>query len=222
MVTLKSLAFFGYVFLVAHVSPAVSQSPILIFYQTGAELPFSTTDIEGVEYQGEAQLSVAIRLTPMMSERLEQFTQSVLGGQIMTVSQGRIVTADTVVRTALSGPVIRFGGSDAGKLQTIADGFEHALAIGGETPVFVTYHQTSTLELTAETILINEDRNGARVLSIHLPLDASDTSMLPTMETGWIAVVGDQVVQDWTISRDSDGLAVTLRDLSAEQRSLLD
>ncbi|WP_375567933.1 hypothetical protein ABWH92_09970 [Ahrensia marina] len=173
------------------------------------------------EQQGQALL--AVTLTPAMSQRLRAFTENLVGRTIMTVSPGHVLSADISVRTAISGPVVHFTGSDKAVMRRVAERLE-ALRNSDE-PLLVTYEQVAKLDIDAAHITLVQDDNDRDEEVLRVAIDDAIANDIfdawPTEPSGWIAATGRLVVDDWSISNRNGAVDITLRALTPAQRALV-
>ncbi len=216
--TARSIAFLAFALL--SFSTAYAKSSVITFYQVEAELRFEAESVSSVEFvDQEAHGAIAITLTPAMSQRLQQFTQSLVGRTIMTVSQGHILSADIRVRTAVSGPVVHFTGSDKDVMRHLAERLEGLR--NSDEPLLVTYEQVAKLDIGAAHITLVQDDNDREEELLRVAIDDAIFDALPTEATGWIAATGRHVVDDWSISNRNGAVDITLRALTPAQRALV-
>ncbi len=212
------------VLLLAAVAHVFAQPPAITFFETGAELRFDAADVAEVQYidaEQEDLAYVALTLTPSMSQRLRQFTERLVGRRTMIVFQGRLLGSDTIVREAISGPVIHFSGSDGTLMRSLADGLEdqrHHAASTGQA-LLVSYEQVSKLEL--ETSHMRPLRDGDTFV-LKGPADATISTAMPARSDGWIAVIDEHLLDEWSVSSEDGLLEVMLHALTPSQRALLD
>ncbi|MFN3169938.1 MAG: hypothetical protein ACE37E_04520 [Hyphomicrobiales bacterium] len=207
-------------FVLAAVSPAYAQSPVITFYETGADLRFEAEDVLSVQsVDQEGHGAIALTLSAAQSQRLQAFTQSLVGSTIMTVSHGHVLSADIHVRTAMSGPVIHVSGADKAAMRQRAERLE-GLRSAGE-PLLVTYEQVARLDIDAAAITAFQDANGPDGSVLRLHVTDAMPEPLPAEADGWVASIGGVVIEDWSVAEDNGVVAVTLHALTPAQRAAL-
>lgn len=207
-------------FVLAAVSPAFAQSPVITFYKTADRLRFEAEEVVSVQYvDQEGHGAIALTLTTAMSQGLRAFTESLVGRAIMTVSQGHVLSADVNVRTAMSGPVIHFSGSDKAAMRHRAERLE-GLRNAGE-PLLVTYEQVSRLDVDAADITAFQVGNGPNGSVLRLRVSDAMPNTLPEAGDGWIASIGGVVIENWSVDENNGVLEVTLPALTPAQHAVL-
>ncbi len=210
-------------FLLVAPAYAQAQAPTLILYQTGAQLPFLPEDITAITYEDQRQEGrgfLVLTLTPSMSDRLQAFTQALVGGTMMTVAQGRVLTAGTQVRSAIAGPVVHLSGS-RGTLRPLAERLDaqRQSAADPTDPLLLAYEQGETLAFDASQIEAFTLAEQGDRLVLRLPADQTEIAGEPGT---WLVALGGEVVEaQVTLMPDADGdgtLALTLHGLNAAQR----
>jgi hypothetical protein len=207
-------------FVLAAVSPAFTQSPVITFYETADKLRFEAEDVVSVQYvDQEGYGQIALTLTAAMSQRLQAFTESLVGRAIMTVSHGQVLSADIRVRTAVSGPVIHFSGFDKAAMCHRAARLE-GLRNAGE-PLLVTYEQVARLAFDEADITAFQSGNGPDGSVLRLRVSEAMPNTLPAEGDRWVASIGGVVIEDWSVDEDNGVLEVTLPALTPAQRAML-
>lgn len=211
-------------FVLASVSLAFAQSPAITFYETADMLRFEAEDVVSIQYVDEEEYGeIVLALSAAMSQRLQAFTERLVGRTIMTVSRGHVLSADISVRTAISGPAVHFTGSEKAVMRHMAERLE-GLRNSGE-PLLVTYKQVAKLDIDAARITLVQDDNDRdeQVLRVAIYDAVADDifDALPTEPTGWIAVIVQHVVDDWSISNRNGLVDITLRALTPAQCALV-
>ncbi|MEO0382181.1 MAG: hypothetical protein AAF234_01405 [Pseudomonadota bacterium] len=218
--TVRSIAVLAFALL--SVSSAFAQSPVITFYQIGAELRFEAEDVVSVQFldaEQEEHGEIAITLTPTMSQRLQAFTERLVGRTIMTVSQGHVLSADISVRTTISGRVIHVSGSDKAILRHMVERLD-GLRNSGE-PLLVTYEQISRVDIEASLITMLRDGDDPDSWVLRIIAEDQIADALLAEPAGWIAAIDGDVVQIWSVEDEGEAVHVTLHDLAPAHRALL-
>lgn len=204
---LRARLLFVLAFLGAFVSSGSAQSSAITFFQTGDALWFDAKDVDSVRYvDQDGHGEIAIALTPDMSQRLHEFTGRLIGATVMSVSGGTVLSADVTVRTAVSGPIVHFTGSDKSVMRQLAERLD-GLRDAGEQ-VLATYEQVSKRDIGSPGGTLIEDNflDG----SLRVPVDHDFAGTLETAPNNWLAVVGGQFIVEWSVEHVDDEAMVTV------------
>lgn len=213
-------------FVLLSVSPTFAQSPVITFYERGSELRFEAADIVGIQTIDagrDDQALVAVSLSTAMSQRLHMFTNRLVGRDMMMVGQNHVLLTDTTVQTAISGPVIHFADFAAVVTLRLAERFDdlRGAASNTEEPVFVAYEQISKLAFDASRATLFQDGAVGTALTLRVSAYDGIADAWPTECGSWIAAIGQQVIDDWSISNQDGVIDITLGALTSAQQSLL-
>jgi hypothetical protein len=202
------------------VSPAFAQSPVITFYETADRFRFEAEDVLSVQsVDQEGHGAIALTLSAAMSQRLQAFTENLVGGTIMTVSGGYVLSADTVVRSAMSGSVIHVTGSDQTANRHVAERLED-LRNAGET-VLVAYEQMSRLDLDAADITRIEGADDPEAGALRVSADHAVADVLLAEPDSWIAAIDGDVIEAWSVAERDGAVEVTPQALTPDQRAVL-
>jgi hypothetical protein len=204
----------------SHSALAFAQSPVISFFKTGAALRFEAEDVLSVQFvDQEGQGQIALTLSAAMSQRLQAFTENLVGGTIMTVSGGKVLSAGTVVRTSISGPVIHISGSDQAAMGLVLERMVDRRN-AGET-VLVAYEQMSRLDLDAADITRIEGADDPEAGALRVSADHAVADVLPAEPDSWIAAIDGDVIEAWSVAERDGAVEVTLHALTPDQRAVL-
>lgn len=200
--------------------------PAIMLLQQGRTLSFVVADVTGVKRgtseNGDSAF-IALSLTPSMSQRLRVFSSGLIGRQMMTISGGQVLTSDTKIRSAMSGPTLHIFGRDKQHMFLLADRLEKLRIDQGDgnKAFLVAAEQLAKVEVQSSDIKNVQYLDGEGTVIVGLPSDDTNAGSLLNDRSNWIAVIDGRVFEKLSAARKGDFLQLNISGNSSDQYSFL-